>query len=74
MFAKTFALASFSLLAACAPTVVVKTECPPLVNYDQAFMSQLSDELATSGPAVQRAIVDYRQLRDVVRACSAVSR
>lgn len=70
MFARIFAAASFSLLAACTQTVV-KVECPPLVSYDQAFMTQLDDELGSVGPAVSRAIVDYRQLRDVVRACAA---
>lgn len=69
MFAKIFATVASSVLLAGCHTVVVQTQCPPLVEYDRAFMSQLDAELGSAGPAVSRAIVDYRQLRDVVRAC-----
>lgn len=71
MFAKIFATALSSALLAGCTTTVVKVQCPPLVQYDQAFMTALDEQLASVGPAVGRAIVDYRQLRDTVRACAA---
>jgi hypothetical protein len=70
MSPRIFALAASSLLAGCGTTV--QTVCPPLVEYDQPFMRRLADELdaAPSGSAMARAVVDYRRLRDVVRACN----
>lgn len=70
MWSKICALVVFSVLVAgCGRTVTVA--CPPLVQYDQTFMSQLADELtaAPTSSAMARAIVDYRQLRDIIRAC-----
>jgi hypothetical protein len=56
--------------AGCGTTV--QTVCPPLVEYDQPFMNRLADELsaAPADSAMTRAVVDYRRLRDVVRACN----
>lgn len=69
MWSKTFAAAAFSALAACGPRPAV--QCPPVVEYDLSFMGRLADELEglPSGSAVARAVVDYRQLRDMARAC-----
>lgn len=73
MWFKIFAAASFSALAlaGCTPTVVVRTQCAPLVAYDQPYMDRLADEVKAlpDNSAVVRAIVDYRQLRDIIRAC-----
>lgn len=59
------------LLAACAPTPVVKTVCPPLKEYDAAFLRDAAAELRRLGDGnpVAQLVVDYRQLRDVIRAC-----
>lgn len=72
MWSRAFALAIFSaLLAGCGQTVVVKTVCPPIVNYDQPYMTRLANEVEAmpADAAALRAIIDYRQLRDVIRAC-----
>lgn len=66
------ALATLALLAAlsaCAERVV--SECPPLLEYDPAMLDQLASELeAAPADAVWPAfIVDYRALRDQIRAC-----
>lgn len=68
MWLRIFALASFSL-AGCQPAPAVV--CPPLVEYDDAFRARLADELdrAPAGSAMVTAVIDYRRLRDVVRAC-----
>lgn len=60
---------SSGILLSCGPAVTV--QCPPLVTYDRAFMQKLADELEQIGSdtAVARAIVDYRRLRDLIRAC-----
>lgn len=59
------------LLGACAPSPVVKTVCPPIKEYDQAFLSEAARELRRLGDSnpVAQLVVDYRQLRDVIRAC-----
>jgi hypothetical protein len=69
MWLRIFVLASFSALAGCAATPVVV--CPPIREYDRAFMTRLADELdrAPAGSAMAQAVVDYRALRDVIRAC-----
>jgi hypothetical protein len=72
MWSKIFALvASSATIASCAPSVT--TVCPPLREYDSAFMSRLADEMdaAPEDSAMVKAIVDYRRLRDVVRACNS---
>lgn len=69
MWSRICAAAVFNLLAACSPTV--KTTCPPLVEYDQAFMDRLATEIdgLPSDSAMVRVVVDYRRLRDLTRAC-----
>lgn len=64
-------VAALLALAACSPTVVVKTVCPPLVAYDQPFQTRLADEIDTlqDTSALKKAVVDYHQLRNVIRAC-----
>lgn len=59
------------VLAACSTAPVVKTICPPLKEYDQAFLSEAARELRSLGDSspVAQLVVDYRQLRDVIRAC-----
>jgi hypothetical protein len=49
----------------------VKVSCPPLREYDRAFMERLADEMeqAATNSAMVQAIIDYRMLRDIVRAC-----
>jgi hypothetical protein len=72
MWSKIFALVAFSIVfASCAPSVVVT--CPPLREYDRAFMSRLADEMeaAAEDSAMVKAIIDYRMLRDVIRACKS---
>ena len=71
MWSRICALAASSLLGACGATV--QTVCPPLVVYDQPFLSRLADELerAPSDSAMAKAVIDYRELRDMVRACKA---
>lgn len=56
-------------LASCAGQAV--SECPPLVAYDQATLDRLADELeaAPADAAWPAFIVDYRALRDQIRAC-----
>lgn len=58
-------------LAACTPSVVVETRCPALAEYDQPFLNRLADDIDRMPPdsAALRAIIDYRQLRDTIRAC-----
>jgi hypothetical protein len=69
MWSRICALAASSLLAACGATV--QTVCPPLKSYDQPFLSRLADELerAPGESAMVRAVLDYRELRDMIRAC-----
>ncbi len=70
MWSKIFALVAFSVaFAGCTPTV--KVSCPPLREYDRAFMERLADEMeqAATNSAMVQAIIDYRMLRDIVRAC-----
>lgn len=72
MSLKTLVLASFSALAlsGCGQTAV-KTVCPPIINYDVPFLNKLADELdaAPDDSAMVRAVLDYRALRDMIRAC-----
>lgn len=57
------------LLAGCAAPLV--SACPPVPVYDQAFQTRLADELDAlpPGSALGAAIIDYKRLRDVLRAC-----
>ena len=61
-------------LTACAtapsrPSIV----CPPVIAYDRAFQARLADEIQRlpPGAALERAMLDYAQLRDQARACAA---
>ena len=66
------ALLSFSLgLTACSETIVAS--CPPVPQYSQAFQSRLAAEITAlpSDSALGEAIIDYKRLRDQLRACRA---
>lgn len=70
MWSKIFALVAFSFaFAGCVPTV--KVSCPPLREYDRGFMERLANEMeaASKDSAMVQAVIDYRMLRDMVRAC-----
>lgn len=63
-------------LNACAqgpsePRATLRTLCPQPVHYGLAFQQQLADELdaLSDQGAVVQAIMDYGQLRAVLRAC-----
>jgi hypothetical protein len=63
------------LLTGCAGAA---SNCPPLVSYDRARQELLAGELAALAdrgiyPTVQRALVEYGQLRAMVRACRPMS-
>jgi len=64
-------LAMMFTLVSCAP--VVKIECPPIVEYDTAYLNAAADAWAELPPdsPLDRMLVDYRQLRAVLRACNA---
>lgn len=65
---RVLALLAAFLVAGCLKTVV--SEAPPLVEYDQATLNQLADEIEAAPPGAvwPRFIVDYRVLRDQIRA------
>lgn len=69
MWSRIFVLVGSSLLVGCLSAPV--SVCPPLREYDQTFMTRLADELdrVPADSAMVQAIVDYRALRDVIRAC-----
>ena len=61
-------------LTACAtvpsrPPVV----CPPVVAYDHIFQARLSSEIErlSPGAALERAMLDYAELRDQAPACTS---
>lgn len=64
-------IAASSLLLVGCETVVVKTVCPPLTQYDRAFNLRLADEIDAmpADSAAVQALIDYKKLRDIVRAC-----
>ena len=48
------------------------SDCPPLVSYAPEWQMILASELDHLGdqyPAIQQALVEYAQLRAMVRAC-----
>ena len=52
--------------------------CPPLVSYDPERQEMLASELTALAdrggyPAIERALVEYGQLRAMVRACRPMS-
>lgn len=67
----------FSLsLAACEPKEA-KLVCPQLKQYSsmtQAAMAKEFEEVKQKYPAVTQLVADYKQLRDVIRACQKGAR
>lgn len=63
---KSLALALF--LSGCT---TVQTACPPLKRYPPEFSARLADEVQAmpDDSAALRTIIDYAQLRDILRAC-----
>ena len=64
-----------ALLSGCAGGA---SNCPPLVSYDPERQELLAGELTALVdrgiyPAIQRALVEYGQLRAMVRACRPMS-
>lgn len=61
------------LLAGCATAPSDISTCPPIVEYDAAFLARAAEELAeitTKGySALPQMIVDYGRTRDMLRAC-----
>ncbi|MGM0583731.1 MAG: hypothetical protein ACQEUZ_03665 [Pseudomonadota bacterium] len=45
--------------------------CPPVVEYDRAFLARAADEVETlpEGSAVVRMLSDYAVMREQARAC-----
>ena len=66
-----FSALALLALAGCGHSVVVKNQCPPIVEYQQPFLNKLADEVDRMplDSAALKAIIDYRRLRDVIRAC-----
>lgn len=73
MWSKICALVVFSgiLFGCTAPAVTV--QCPPIVEYDRPFMQRLAEEIDRLPPesAMIRVVIDYRRLRDLIRACGS---
>ena len=66
-------IAALSLTAGATVPSRPSVVCPPVTAYDRAFQSRLADEIQRlpSGAALERAMLDYAQLRDQARACAA---
>jgi hypothetical protein len=65
-------LSAILMLAAC--TMPVVTACPPVPTYSTEFQARLADEIHALPPdsALGAAIIDYKRLRDQLRACRAI--
>lgn len=63
-------IATLFLLAACAQPIV--TACPPVPTYSPEFQARLADEIHAlpRDSALGVAIVDYKRIRDQLRACA----
>lgn len=49
-----------------APVVV----CPPVVEYDRAFVRRAGEDAARAGPELRQILADAKRMRDQVRtAC-----
>jgi hypothetical protein len=50
-------------------SVVVKIECPVLVQYDKVIQAKIADELDSlpSGSPLRQLVNDYLKLRDICR-------
>jgi hypothetical protein len=46
--------------------------CPPVVEYDRAFLARAADELEAlpEGSAIEQMLSDYAVMREQARACS----
>ncbi|QEX18553.1 hypothetical protein FRZ44_38600 [Hypericibacter terrae] len=68
---RVLALAMIFMLAACRAPVV--TACPPVPVYSPEFQWRLADEIHAlpPGSALGQAVIDYKRLRDQLRACRA---
>jgi hypothetical protein len=68
---RALALAAAFMMAACHAPVV--TACPPVPIYSPEFQWRLADEIHALPPdsALGQAIIDYKRLRDQLRACRA---
>lgn len=64
-------IATLSLTACATAPSRPPIICPPVTVYDRAFQSRLADEIQRlpPGAALERAMLDYAQLRDKARAC-----
>ncbi len=70
------ALSLAGLLAGCAMSTVPPTPCPPVVEYDRAFLARAAKELDLLPPesAIVEMLKDYHVMREQARACRAVGR
>ncbi len=59
------------LVASCAPTSVTLSPCPPVVEYDRAFLARAAKELDLLPPdsAIVEMLKDYHVMREQARAC-----
>jgi hypothetical protein len=64
-------LFAFVMLGGCQGPIV--TACPAIPAYSAAFQERLADEIQAlpPGSALGEAIIDYKRLRDQLRACRA---
>jgi hypothetical protein len=64
-------LFAFVMLGGCQASIV--TACPAIPAYSAAFQERLADEIQAlpPGSALGEAIIDYKRLRDQLRACRA---
>jgi hypothetical protein len=68
---RVLAFSAALMMTACHTPVV--TACPPVPTYSSEFQWQLAEEIHALPPdsALGQAIVDYKRLRDQLRACRA---
>ena len=63
---------ALSLLSGCGTvSSSAGSDCPPLRDYDRAFLNQLAEEIdkAPIDAAFPIAMQDYATLREQIRAC-----
>jgi hypothetical protein len=58
-------------LTGCAQTTALEVYCPPMREYSRDFNSRLANEIESlpSGTAIEEALSDYVQQRDLIRRC-----
>ena len=68
---RTLALGTLFMLTACHMPIV--TACPPVPTYSPEFQWRLADEIHALplDSALGQAVIDYKRLRDQLRACRA---